>query len=292
MLERFPAGRVRERHSVLGASKLHEIVQRLRERSFTGIVALRWPDAEGVLTLEPQGELGAFFEAAGTLLHGPDALQHILRLADRRRAEAEVMELPPQLGPILHRLSGAEVLHRSLSTEFIDLVRLDRRLLAEGFRGLVVVHGPDWWAFLPFPDGDRALYFDREAASERERIRLLGEIANHPAEIDVWVSRAPEAAQAEPQPATGDRWASFRGEEVFLAAANVDPASVRDALGPLAAEVIRLLDGTRSLDEILQAVGRPPGEVEPILLSLQRRRWIYRYIRRRRPGHAGPEARS
>ncbi len=280
MLERFPAGRVRERHSVLDASKIHELVQRLREQSFTGIVVLRWPDAEGVLTLVPQGELGAFFEAAGTLLHGPDALQHILRLVDRRRAEAEVVELPSQLGPILHRLSGAEVLHRGLSTEFIDLVRLARRLLDEGFRGLVVVHGPDWWAFLLFPDGERALYYDREAASERERTSLLGEIASHPAEIDVWVSRAPEVAQAEPQSATGERWTSFRGEEVFLAAANVDPASVREVLGPLAAEIIRLLDGTRRLDEVLQAVGRPAGEVEPILLSLQRRKWIYRYVRR------------
>lgn len=282
MFERFPAGRVRERHSILGAAKLYEIIQRLRERSFTGMLALRWPDAEGVLILGPMDELGAFFEATGTLLGGQEALQHVLRLVDRRRAEAEVVELPPQLEPILQRLSGAEVLHRDLSTEFIDLARLDRRLWEEGFRGLVVVHGSDWWAFLPFPDGERAVYYDREAASERERASLVREVAAHSAEIDVWVTRAPTAAQDVSRPADEVRWRAFRGDEVFIAAASLDPVLVGEALGPLAAEVVRVLDLPRSLDEIVQAVGRSPAEVEPILLSLQRRKWIYRYVRRRR----------
>ncbi len=272
MLERLPTGRVRDRRTLTSVLGLHELLAYLRKRTFWGLVCLRGGDGEAALLVEAGDPVSALFEAGGTLVRGQEALRHVLRMVDGGLGEAEAVELPQPLVSLLRQMADAELVHRDLSTEFIRLPSLHDRLLREGFRGVVVVRGTGWWAFLPFPGGAQALYYDREAAGERERHALLSEIASLPAEIDVW-ARPGER---------GSAWASLRGDEVFLASPGLDPAELTAAAGPLGPEIVRLLDGTLNLVQVCEALGQPPAAVEPILLLLQRRRWIYRYIRRRR----------
>jgi|FaiFalDrversion3_1042247.scaffolds.fasta_scaffold00103_2 hypothetical protein len=273
MLERLPSGRAVERRLLPSASEMQELLAALRGQTFHGVVRLRGPDWEAALVVEAQEAPSALFEAGRVLVQGPEATRQILRLLEGGNAEAEVTALPPPVVSILRRMAEGHLLHRDLSTEFIRLASLHPRLLQEGFQGVVVIRGTGWWAFLPLP-GSRALYYDREAASEREASGLVSELAPLPAEIDIW--RAPE----EP----GVPWTSFRGDEVFIAAPGLQPHEVVENLGPLAGRILELLDGTRDLNRLRQELARPPDEVEQILLQLQRRKWIYRFIRRQRTG--------
>ncbi|MDR7568065.1 MAG: hypothetical protein QN143_06800 [Armatimonadota bacterium] len=273
MLERIPVGRTVERRVLPSAGELQELLAALRGQTFHGVVRLRGPDWEAALVVEAGGSPSALFEAGSALVQGQEATRKILRLLEGGSAEAEVGELPPSVVSILRQVAEARLLHRALSTEFIRLASLQDRLLQEGFRGVVVVRGTGWWAFLPLP-ASQGLYYDREAASERDLAGLISEIARLPAEIDVW-----QASKG-----SGFTWASFRGDEVFIAAPGLKPAEVLEALGPLGVRILERLDGTRDLSRLCQELAEPPDEVERILLQLQRRKWAYRFIRRQRTG--------
>ncbi len=271
MLEQLPPGRVLERRLLRSVMGLHELVAHLQRRTFHGLLRLRGQNWEAAFLLEGGDPRSALLETETGIGGGQEAMRRILRAVEEGPTEVEVVELPSSLMPILRQMAEGSLLHRDLSTEFIRLPALSERLEQEGFRGVVVVRGTGWWAFLPFP-GTRALYYDREATGEREREELVSEIAHLPAEIDVWA--APEEAVFS--------WTAFRGDEMFLAAPGLDPAEVAAALGPLGTRVVDLLDGTRDLDAVCRELGQPPATVEPILLHLRRRKWIYRYVRRRR----------
>ncbi|MCS7172187.1 MAG: hypothetical protein N0A24_02050 [Armatimonadetes bacterium] len=273
MLERIPAGRTVERRLLPSALELQELLATLRAQAFHGVVRLRGPDWEAALPVEAGDSSSALFEGGSTLVQGQEATRKILRLLEEGSAEAEVGELPPSVVSILRRVAEARLIHRDLSTEFIRLASLRDRLLQEGFRGVVTVRGTGWWVFLLLP-ASQALYYDREATSERDQAGLISEIAHLPAEIDVW--------QASEE--SGRTWTSFRGDEVFIAAPGLPPAQVLEALGPLAVRILEHLDGTRDLHRLAQELAEPPNEVERILLQLQRRKWVYRFIRRKRTG--------
>ncbi|MDR7416837.1 MAG: hypothetical protein QN193_08500 [Armatimonadota bacterium] len=271
MLERLPVGRTVERRLLPSASEMQELLAALHGQTFHGVVRLRGPDWEAALVVQAQETPSALFEAGRILVQDPEATRQILRLLEEGNAEAEVMALPPPVVSILRRMTRGQLLHRDLSTEFIRLASLHHRLLQEGFQGVMVVRGTGWWAFLSLP-ASQALYYDREAASERDPAGLVSELALLPAEIDIW--RASEEPEAP--------WTSFRGDEVFIPAPGLHLQEVVEALGPLAGRILELLDGTRDLHRLRQELAHPPDELERILLQLQRRKWIYRFIRRQR----------
>lgn len=79
----------------------------------------------------------------------------------------------------------------------------------------------------------------------------------------------------------------FRGDERFLLAPTVDVAG--DAVAALATvygqdtqRVLMLLDGTRTLAEVAQAVAVPLGRVEVLVGALLERRMLFRYTSRGR----------
>ncbi|MDR5684090.1 MAG: hypothetical protein QN163_08705 [Armatimonadota bacterium] len=321
MIRRLPSGTLREQHRSTSATKLHGIVERLQDQGFCGWVELRWPDCEGVLILPGDMRVLAVFQGGGTDVRGQDAMRQIIGRLEQRRADVQIIELPLPLGPLLGALSGLEPLHTGLHTAFVDLRRLVRRLERERFRGMVVVEGPGWWAFLPCNGGGSAgVYYDGHAAVHRPRGELIDSVADAAAEIEVWAApyheptpaQAPTEAAADeatPQaptpeegtaadgppatpPAAAGTWHTFRGADTFIVAPALRPddpsnpaaAELVGACGPLALELARVLDGTHTLDQAVEAVGGAPETVEPILLYMRERKWIYRYVSRRRPG--------
>lgn len=324
MTRRLPTGEIREQHRSTSATKLRGIVERLQQQGFCGWVELRWPDCEGVLLLPGDTRVFPVFLTGATDLRGKDALRHIITRIEQRRADVQVNELPPAMGPLLGTLAGLEPLHLGLHTSFVDVRRLARRLERDGFRGMVVVEGSGWWAFLPYDRSGRdGVYYDGRVAFQRDREDLIDGLPADGAEIEVWrapdrdsrppgaASEAPpdqEAAEAQSPvaaipgaglledlptaPAQAAGWRAFEGTDRFIVAPGLRPDALSNstgqelaqACGPLSLEVARVLDGTRSLDQVAQAVGAEPEAVEPILLYLQERKWMYRYISRRGRG--------
>jgi hypothetical protein len=84
-------------------------------------------------------------------------------------------------------------------------------------------------------------------------------------------------------------WSAYKGSETFVSVPAVDPEDpqnapareLRERFGEMALELVRRLDGSRTLEEVRADLGRPATELEPILLYLQQRKWMARYFRRR-----------
>jgi hypothetical protein len=324
MIRRLPTGEIREQHRGTSATKLQGIVDRLQQQGFCGWVELCWPDCEGVLLLPGDTRVFPVFLTGATTLRGQDAMRHIIARIEQRPADVQVNELPPAMGALLGTLSGLEPLHLGLHTSFVDVRRLARRLERDGFHGMVVVAGSGWWAFLPYDHSGRdGIYYDGLVTFQRDREDLIDGLATEGAEIDVWrapdrndhspglpaealpgreaaVAAAPamsapgvgspEELPTEPSQAAG--WRAFKGTDTFIVGSALrpdDPSSSTkqefvQACGPLSLEVARALDGTRTLDQVVQAVGAEAEAVEPILLYLQQRKWMYRYVSRRGQG--------
>ncbi|MCS7234805.1 MAG: hypothetical protein RMM30_02340 [Armatimonadota bacterium] len=323
MLHRLPVGDVKEDWSGISPAELRDLVEGLRRRDFCGYVELRWPDCEGALILSGDGKVFAVFQADAVDLRGPEALRHIVTRAGRVQPRARVVALPHTLGPLLGALSELQPLHVGLHTRFVDLERLAARLAREGFSGLVLLEGEGWWGFLPFGDdtnGNGAVYYDGSTVMGRQRGELIEGLVGVGAEIEVWVSPVagprpvefeppasePEQAAATPSPAPEQLpappqveptaapqpgWQAYKGSETFVAVPALTEADeeggplgeLRERFGQVAVELARRLDGTRTLEEVREELGRPCAELEPILLYLQQRKWMARYFRRRGP---------
>jgi RNA polymerase sigma-B factor len=126
--------------------------------------------------------------------------------------------------------------------------------------------------------------------------QIIGRLEQRRADVQVIElpkpTEIPSVAEAAPAvglpdaaaPARG--WQAFKGTDTFVIAPALrpdDPLSspavdLAETSGPLGLELARFFDGTHTLDQAAHSVGGEPEALERILLYLQQRKWVYRYI--------------
>ncbi len=137
----------------------------------------------------------------------------------------------------------------------------------------------------------RPVEFETPPPGRREEPELVPPAPSQPApsEGGTLPTEGPPAPQPGPVEAEGPGWSAYEGSETFVLVPAVDPEDpenppareLRERFGELGLELVRRLDGSRTLEEVRADLGRPATELEPILLYLQQRKWMARYFRRR-----------